>query len=391
MTRCFTSECVTPAHPDKLCDQISDSILDSMLSQDEYTRAAIETTACLDFVHVMGEVTTRAEVDVEAIVRDTIRHVGYTKSEYLFTDQVRVVTTLHGQSPDIAQGVDLDERLGAGDQGMMFGYATSECPNGMPLTVNLARGLVDELTRARRSGEIPFLRPDGKAQVSVEYQDGKARRISSVVLSSQSDDDVDIEEIRRILRREVIDKVLMQDMVDDATRYYINPTGRFVLGGPAADTGLTGRKIVCDTYGGWAPHGGGAFSGKDATKVDRSASYAARNIALTIVRSSLADRCLVQLAYAIGVPDPVSVFVDTFSTGLVDDEVLAQWVRTSWDLSPTGIIDEFHLRKPGYSVLSETGHFGGDQEWEHVSGKRIESLRRLMWRSGPVSGPSRRR
>lgn len=391
MNGCFTSECVTVAHPDKLCDQISDSILDAMLTQDGDTRAAIETTACQDFVHVMGEVTTKADVDIDSIVRDTIRHAGYTKDEYLFTDKVKIITSVHEQSPDIAMGVSLVDGLGAGDQGMMFGYATGECSNGMPLTVNLARGLTCELTRARRDGDIPFLRPDGKAQVSVEYRNGKASRIAAVVLSSQSDDDVDIEELRATLRTQVVDRILPRDMVDGDTKYYINPTGRFVLGGPAADTGLTGRKIIVDTYGGWAPHGGGAFSGKDATKVDRSASYAARNVALTIVRSALADRCLVQLAYAIGVSDPVSVYVDTYGTGLVDDSVLASWVRDEWDLSPKGIIDEFHLREPGYAVLSETGHFGAGQRWEQVSPRRIESLKRLMWKGGPFSGPSRRR
>ena len=323
MNGCFTSECVTVAHPDKLCDQISDSILDAMLTQDGDTRAAIETTACQDFVHVMGEVTTKADVDIDSIVRDTIRHAGYTKDEYLFTDKVKIITSVHEQSPDIAMGVSLVDGLGAGDQGMMFGYATGECSNGMPLTVNLARGLTCELTRARRDGDIPFLRPDGKAQVSVEYRNGKASRIAAVVLSSQSDDDVDIEELRATLRTQVVDRILPRDMVDGDTKYYINPTGRFVLGGPAADTGLTGRKIIVDTYGGWAPHGGGAFSGKDATKVDRSASYAARNVALTIVRSALADRCLVQLAYAIGVSDPVSVYVDTYGTGLVDPSARA--------------------------------------------------------------------
>ena len=379
MRRQFTSECVTSAHPDKLCDQISDALLDAFLEGDSLTRAAIETTACPDFIHVMGEVSTTAQVDVEEVARSVVRRVGYTKDEYLFTDRIRVVTSLHRQSDDIAMGVDRGEVLGAGDQGMMFGYATGECANGMPLTMNLARALTTRLTEKRRDGSLPFLRPDGKGQVTLEYENGKARRIAAVVLSAQHDEDITLEDLRAALKEEVILPCLPEDLLDGHTKYYINPTGRFVLGGPAADTGLTGRKLIVDTYGGWAPHGGGAFSGKDATKVDRSAAYAARNIALTLVRARIAKRCLVQLAYAIGVSEPVGIFVDTYSSGLVDEEKLARFIREHWDLSPKGIIDEFELRKPGYAELSEVGHFGGDQRWEKVDSGRVEALKRLLW------------
>ena len=379
MRRQFTSECVTSAHPDKLCDQISDALLDAFLEGDSLTRAAIETTACPDFIHVMGEVSTTAQVDVEEVARSVVRRVGYTKDEYLFTDRIRVVTSLHRQSDDIAMGVDRGEVLGAGDQGMMFGYATGECDNGMPLTMNLARALTTRLAEKRRDGSLPFLRPDGKGQVTIEYENGKAKRIAAVVLSAQHDEDITLEDLRAALKKEVILPCLPEDLVDEDTKYYINPTGRFVLGGPAADTGLTGRKIIVDTYGGWAPHGGGAFSGKDATKVDRSAAYAARNIALTLVRARIAKRCLVQLAYAIGVSEPVGIFVDTYSSGLVDEEKLARFIREHWDLSPKGIIDEFELRKPGYAELSEVGHFGGDQRWEKVDSGRVEALKRLLW------------
>ena len=379
MRRQFTSECVTSAHPDKLCDQISDALLDAFLEGDSLTRAAIETTACHDFIHVMGEVSTTAQVDVEEVARSVVRRVGYTKDEYLFTDRIRVVTSLHRQSDDIAMGVDRGEVLGAGDQGMMFGYATGECANGMPLTMNLARALTTRLTEKRRDGSLPFLRPDGKGQVTLEYENGKAKRIAAVVLSAQHDEDITLEDLRAALKKEVILPCLPEDLVDEDTKYYINPTGRFVLGGPAADTGLTGRKLIVDTYGGWAPHGGGAFSGKDATKVDRSAAYAARNIALTLVRARIAKRCLVQLAYAIGVSEPVGIFVDTYSSGLVDEEKLARFIREHWDLSPKGIIDEFELRKPGYAELSEVGHFGGDQRWEKVDSGRVEALKRLLW------------
>ena len=379
MTRQFTSECVTSAHPDKLCDQISDALLDALLEGDSLTRAAIETTACPDFIHVMGEVSSTAQIDVEDVVRSVVRHAGYTKDEYLFTDRIKVVISLHRQSDDIAMGVDRGEVLGAGDQGMMFGYATGECANGMPLTMNLARALTTRLTEKRRDGSLPFLRPDGKGQVTIEYENGKAKRIAAVVLSAQHDEDIALEDLRAALKEEVILPCLPEDLVDEHTKYYINPTGRFVLGGPAADTGLTGRKLIVDTYGGWAPHGGGAFSGKDATKVDRSAAYAARNIALTLVRARIAKRCLVQLAYAIGVSEPVGIFVDTYSSGLVDEEKLARFIREHWDLSPKGIIDEFELRKPGYAELSEVGHFGGDQRWEKVDSGRVEALKRLLW------------
>lgn len=379
MRHLFSSESVTSGHPDKVCDQVSDSLLDAFLTDDPMTRAAIETTACPDFIHVMGEVTTKSKADVEQVVRETVRRIGYTKDEYLFTDKAKLVVSLHAQSPDIAMGVDSTEELGAGDQGMMFGFATNECDNLMPLGLNLARSLTTALTEKRRSGQLPFLRPDGKAQVTLEYDGTKALRCSTIVLSAQHDEDISIGDLRQTLKEEVILKCIPSPLIDEGTRFLINPTGRFVLGGPAADTGLTGRKIIADTYGGYAPHGGGAFSGKDATKVDRSASYVARNIAKTIVDARIADRCLVQLAYAIGISKPVSVHVDCFGTGLIADDKLSAWAAESWDLSPLGMINEFHLRQPQYAVLSETGHFGGLQAWERVAPERREQLKKMVW------------
>ncbi len=374
----FSSESVTKGHPDKVCDQISDALLDSLLSADPLSRAAIETTACPSFVHVMGEVTTKAEIDWEGIIRKTIRDIGYTKSEYGFTDQTRIIITMSKQSPDIAMGVDSTETLGAGDQGMMFGYATNETEELMPLTLVLARKLTDNLTAARENNLLSFLRPDGKAQVTVEYEDGKAKRIDAVVLSTQHDPDIELEELRREVKEKVILPVLPADMLDENTKYYINPTGRFVLGGPAADTGLTGRKIIVDTYGGAAHHGGGCFSGKDATKVDRSAAYACRNIAKTIVAGGAADKCEIQIAYAIGVTNPISIFVNTFGTGKLSDDVLLDYIRKNFDLRPGGIIKKYDLRKPQYLICAAHGHMGGNQSWEKIDEKALSALKTLL-------------
>ncbi len=374
----FSSESVTKGHPDKVCDQISDALLDSLLSIDPLSRAAIETTACPSFVHVMGEVTTKADIDWEEIIRKTIRSIGYTKPEYGFSDQTKIIVTMSRQSPDIAMGVDSTETLGAGDQGMMFGYATNETEELMPLTLVLARRLTDSLTEAREKNLLTFLRPDGKAQVTVEYEDGKAKRIDTVVLSTQHDPDIELDDLRREVKNKVILPVLPADMLDENTKYYINPTGRFVLGGPAADTGLTGRKIIVDTYGGAAHHGGGAFSGKDATKVDRSAAYACRNIAKTIVAAGAADKCEIQIAYAIGVTDPVSIFIDTFNTGKLSDEILLDYIRKNFDMRPGGIIRKYDLRKPQYQICAAHGHMGGNQSWEKIDEKALANLKALL-------------
>ena len=374
----FSSESVTKGHPDKVCDQISDALLDSLLSQDPLSRAAIETTACPSFVHVMGEVTTKAEIDWEEIVRKTIRDIGYTKSEYGFSDQTKIIITMSRQSQDIAMGVDSTESLGAGDQGMMFGYATNETRELMPLALMFARNLTENLTEAREKNILPYLRPDGKAQVTIEYEDGKAKRIDTVVLSTQHDPEIELEALRKEVKEKVILPVLPSRLLDDKTKYYINPTGRFVLGGPAADTGLTGRKIIVDTYGGAAHHGGGAFSGKDATKVDRSAAYAARNIAKTIVAAGAAEKCELQLAYAIGVSEPVSVFIDTFNTGKLSDEAILSWIMENFDLTPGGIIKRYNLRAPQYLYSAQHGHMGGEQNWEKLDEKALSSLKALL-------------
>ncbi len=374
----FSSESVTKGHPDKVCDQISDALLDALLSEDPLSRAAIETTACPDFVHVMGEVTTKANVDYEKIVRDTIRSIGYTKKEYLFTDEVKVIITLHQQSPDIAMGVDSTEEIGAGDQGMMFGYATDETESYMPITLDLARKLTDALTKARESKEITYLRPDGKAQVSVEFEDGKPLRITTVVLSTQHDENVSLEDLRKDILNKIILPTLPKNLIDENTRYLINPTGRFVLGGPAADTGLTGRKIIVDTYGGAAHHGGGAFSGKDPSKVDRSAAYAARNIAKTIVKAGAAHKCEIQLAYAIGIAKPVSIYLNTFNSAKVTDEVILSWIDKYFDLTPRGVINKYSLREPQYLPSARSGHFGLDQHWERIDEEALKALKQLI-------------
>ena len=364
----FTSESVTEGHPDKLCDCVSDAILDALLTQDPGSRCACEVTAAPGEVHIMGEITTAAKVDYEAVARDTIRAIGYDKDAYGFNaDTVQVHLALHRQSPDIARGVDrAGEELGAGDQGMMFGYACDETPERMPLPITLAHALTHQLTGVRKDGTLPYLRPDGKAQVTVEYEGERPVRIADVVLSAQHDPEVSLERLTRDVLAEVILPVLPNSMLLDTT-FHINPTGRFVLGGPAADTGLTGRKIIVDTYGGYARHGGGAFSGKDPTKVDRSAAYMARFLAKNVVAAGLARRCEIQLGYAIGVAQPVSLMVETFGTGSVPDEALSGLLLQNLELTPAAIIDILCLRRPIYRATAAYGHFGAfarGQTWE---------------------------
>ena len=372
MKTILTSESVTRGHPDKVCDQISDAILDAILAQDPEAHVACEVTAWTDNVNIMGEVTAAAHPDYEAIARRVIRDIGYDKPGVGFdANSCRVSVNLHTQSPDIAQGVDhkAQEDTGAGDQGMMFGYACRETEDLMPLPITLAVRLAKRLEQVRRDGTLPWLLPDGKSQVSVEYEDGKPVRIATVVISAQHSASVPTETLREAIRREVIDPALPEALVDDETAYFINPTGRFVIGGPAGDSGLTGRKIIADTYGGAARHGGGAFSGKDPTKVDRTGAYMARYLAKNIVAAGLADRCEVQLAYAIGLADPVSVMVDTFGTGKVSDEALAAWVTEHVDMRPGVMIRRFGLRSPIYHTVSCYGHFGENARslpWEQT-------------------------
>lgn len=374
-TTLFTSESVTEGHPDKVCDQVADALLDAYLSCDPLARTAIEVVACTGLVLVMGQVTSSATVDVQGIVRQTLREIGYTGTAGFDADSVAVLTALEGQSPDIAQGVDIAlearrgamgeilvqedyDRVGAGDQGMMFGYACDETPELMPLPVALAHKLALRLAAVRKDGELAYLRPDGKTQVTVEYRDGRPARIDAVVISTQHAPDVELQTIDGDLRRAVIAPVIPTDWLDAGTRIYINPTGRFVVGGPQGDTGLTGRKIIVDTYGGYARHGGGAFSGKDPTKVDRSASYAARHAAKNLVAAELCRRCEVRVAYAIGVAHPIAIGVDSQGTGVLPDEVLAELVRTVFDLRPAAIIAMLGLRRPIYRPLAAYGHFG---------------------------------
>ena len=372
MKTILTSESVTCGHPDKVCDQISDAILDAILAQDPEAHVACEVTAWTDNVNIMGEVTAAAHPDYEAIARRVIRDIGYDKPGVGFdAGSCRIHVNLHTQSPDIAQGVDhkAQEDTGAGDQGMMFGYACRETEDLMPLPITLAVRLAKRLEQVRREGVLPWLLPDGKSQVSVEYEDGKPVRIATVVISAQHSASVPTETLREAVRREVTDPVLPEELVDDETAYFINPTGRFVIGGPAGDSGLTGRKIIADTYGGAARHGGGAFSGKDPTKVDRTGAYMARYLAKNIVAAGLADRCEVQLAYAIGLADPVSVMVDTFGTGKVSDEALAAWVTEHVDMRPGVMIRRFGLRSPIYHTVSCYGHFGENARslpWEQT-------------------------
>lgn len=395
----FTSESVTEGHPDKVCDAISDAILDACMEKDPMSRVACETATCTGFVLVTGEITTKAYVDIQKIVRDTVKEIGYTKSEYGFDGNTcAVLVAIDEQSADIAMGVDKAleakqleaaenkmtdaeiEAIGAGDQGMMFGYATNETEEYMPYSISLAHKLVRQLTKVRKDGTIPYLRPDGKSQVSVEYDEaGKPIRLEAVVLSTQHDEDVTQEQIHEDIKKYVFDPILPGELLDENTKYFINPTGRFVIGGPHGDAGLTGRKIIVDTYGGYARHGGGAFSGKDCTKVDRSAAYAARYVAKNIVGAGLADKCEIQLSYAIGVAQPTSIMVDTFGTGKLSDERLVEIIRENFDLRPAGIIKMLDLRRPIYKQTAAYGHFGRndlDLPWEKLD--KIETLKKYL-------------
>ena len=370
----FTSESVTEGHPDKISDQISDAVLDAALAVDPKARVACETLVTTGMVVIAGEITTNAVIDYSRVAREAIREIGYTRAKYGFDcDTCAILSSIDRQSPDIAMGVDTG---GAGDQGMMFGYACNETPELMPLPIQVAHQLVWRLSEVRKSGELPYLRPDGKSQVTVEYRDGRPFRLEAVVISSQHADDVSNEQLRAEILEKVIKHTVSPELLDDDTKYHINPTGRFVTGGPQGDSGLTGRKIIVDTYGGYAPHGGGAFSGKDPTKVDRSAAYMARYVAKNIVAAGLADRCTVQLAYAIGVADPVSVFVNTEGTGRVSEAVLSKLVRDHFELTPRGIIESLNLRRPIYKATAAYGHFGRSEEsftWEKTD--KAEALR----------------
>ena len=392
--RLFTSESVTEGHPDKMCDAISDAILDALMEKDPMSRVACETCTTTGLVMVMGEITTNAYVDIQKIVRDTITEIGYTRAKYGFdATTCGVLVTLDEQSSDIAMGVDKaleakenkmsDEEIdaiGAGDQGMMFGYATNEPEEYMPYPIMLAHKLALQLTKVRKDGTLTYLRPDGKTQVTVEYdEDGKPFRLDAVVLSTQHDENVTQEQIHKDIKKYVFDEILPQDMVDDETKFFINPTGRFVIGGPHGDSGLTGRKIIVDTYGGYARHGGGAFSGKDCTKVDRSAAYAARYVAKNLVAAGLTDKCEIQLSYAIGVAHPTSIMVDTFGTGKLEDHRLVEIIRENFDLRPAGIIKMLDLRRPIYKQTAAYGHFGRNDlnlPWDKLD--KVEDLKKYL-------------
>ena len=390
----FTSESVTEGHPDKMCDQISDAILDALLEQDPMSRVACETATTTGLVMVMGEITTKGYVDIQKVVRNTVREIGYDRAKYGFDcDTCGVIVALDEQSPDIAMGVDkaleakenkmTDEELeaiGAGDQGMMFGYATNETDEYMPYPIYLAHKLARQLTKVRKDGTLRYLRPDGKTQVTVEYdENGKPSRLDAVVLSTQHDEEVTQEQIHKYIKKYVFDEILPAEMVDENTKFFINPTGRFVIGGPHGDSGLTGRKIIVDTYGGMARHGGGAFSGKDCTKVDRSAAYAARYVAKNIVAAGLADRCEIQLSYAIGVAQPTSIMVDTFGTSKLREDQLVEMIRKHFDLRPAGIIKMLDLRRPIYKQTAAYGHFGRDDldlPWEKLD--KVDELKAYL-------------
>ncbi|MFR0864980.1 MAG: methionine adenosyltransferase [Eubacterium sp.] len=387
----FTSESVTEGHPDKICDQISDAILDALLAQDPMSRVACETAITTGLVLVMGEVTTTAQVDLQNIIRNTIREIGYDASEKGFdANTCGVMVALDKQSTDIAMGVDKAleakltdsqiEAIGAGDQGMMFGYATNETDEYMPYPIHLAHRLSRQLSKVRKDGTLPYLRPDGKSQVTVEYDEsGNPSRIDAVVISSQHSEDVSWDQIKKDIREKVIDPILPAELLDDDTKYYINPTGRFVIGGPNGDSGLTGRKIIVDTYGGWARHGGGAFSGKDCTKVDRSAAYAARYVAKNLVAAGLCDKAEIQLSYAIGVASPTSIRIDTFGTGKLSEDKLVDIIRENFDLRPAGIIQMLDLRRPIYKATAAYGHFGRndlDLPWEKLD--KVDLLKKYL-------------
>lgn len=392
--RLFTSESVTEGHPDKICDQISDAVLDALMAQDPMSRVACETSITTGLVLVMGEITTNAYVDIQKIVRETIREIGYDRAKYGFDcDTCGVITAIDEQSSDIAMGVDKAleakehlmseddiEAIGAGDQGMMFGFATNETPEYMPYPIALAHKLARKLTEVRKNGTLPYLRPDGKTQVTVEYDENdKPVRLDAVVLSTQHGEEVSQEQIHADVKKYIFDEILPQELVDENTKFFINPTGRFVIGGPNGDSGLTGRKIIVDTYGGYARHGGGAFSGKDCTKVDRSAAYAARYVAKNIVAAGLADKCEIQLSYAIGVARPTSIMVDTFGTGKLSDEKLVEIIRENFDLRPAGIIRMLDLRRPIYKQTAAYGHFGRtdlDLPWEKLD--RVDALKAYL-------------
>ena len=392
--RLFTSESVTEGHPDKICDQISDAVLDALMEQDPMSRVACETSITTGLVLVMGEITTNAYVDIQKIVRETIREIGYDRAKYGFDcDTCGVITAIDEQSSDIAMGVDKAleakehlmseddiEAIGAGDQGMMFGFATNETPEYMPYPIALAHKLARKLTEVRKNGTLPYLRPDGKTQVTVEYDENdKPVRLDAVVLSTQHGEEVSQEQIHADVKKHIFDEVLPQELIDENTKFFINPTGRFVIGGPNGDSGLTGRKNLVDTYGGYARHGGGAFSGKDCTKVDRSAAYAARYVAKNIVAAGLADKCEIQLSYAIGVARPTSIMVDTFGTGKLSDEKLVEIIRENFDLRPAGIIRMLDLRRPIYKQTAAYGHFGRtdlDLPWEKLD--RVDALKAYL-------------